>query len=288
MVSNQMMSMDTAIHWHGLHVREAPYMDGVPMVTQCPILPFTSFEYRFVADKSGSFIWHSHDGLQKANGVMGPIIVREVNDSQGHLYDYDLQEHVIVITDWRQTSADYQFLMHHHSNMDNKPTSILVNGKGKYKLFLDPIQNRTVHVPYQVFNVLPDKRYRFRLFSNGVLNSPVQVSIDHHSLMVIATDGFPVQPLWTDSLIVYSGERFDFVVETKQKVGNFWFRFRGLLDGDQRYYGVYQGAILRYEGASQENPSEEMTYHHTSEKNSRVRTLDSGRSWRTYTSSFLE
>ena len=31
------------IHWHGLHMRGTQYMDGVPMVTQCPVLPWDTF-----------------------------------------------------------------------------------------------------------------------------------------------------------------------------------------------------------------------------------------------------
>ena len=31
------------IHWHGLHMRGTQYMDGVPMVTQCSILPWDKF-----------------------------------------------------------------------------------------------------------------------------------------------------------------------------------------------------------------------------------------------------
>ena len=35
----------TSIHWHGLRQKKTPYMDGTAMITQCPILPHTSFEY---------------------------------------------------------------------------------------------------------------------------------------------------------------------------------------------------------------------------------------------------
>lgn len=45
-VSNDFhLSETTSIHWHGLLQRQTPYMDGVSMVTQCPILPHTSFRY---------------------------------------------------------------------------------------------------------------------------------------------------------------------------------------------------------------------------------------------------
>ena len=36
----------TSIHWHGIHLNNKVYMDGVAMVTQCPILGNgNEFEY---------------------------------------------------------------------------------------------------------------------------------------------------------------------------------------------------------------------------------------------------
>jgi Putative multicopper oxidases len=37
-------------------------MDGVPMVTQCPITEFTTFRYDFTATRVGTLYWHSHNG----------------------------------------------------------------------------------------------------------------------------------------------------------------------------------------------------------------------------------
>ena len=56
----------TSIHWHGIKQKGTPYMDGVGMVTQWPILPMTSFQYRFSASDSGTHFWHSHSGVQRA------------------------------------------------------------------------------------------------------------------------------------------------------------------------------------------------------------------------------
>ena len=35
----------TSIHWHGIHMTNKVYMDGVAMVTQCPIPPHNSYVY---------------------------------------------------------------------------------------------------------------------------------------------------------------------------------------------------------------------------------------------------
>ena len=53
----------TSIHWHGILQKGTPYMDGVGMVTQYPIMPHTSFQYKFYADNAGTHMWHSHSGM---------------------------------------------------------------------------------------------------------------------------------------------------------------------------------------------------------------------------------
>ena len=37
----------TSIHWHGVRQKGSPHMDGVGMITQCPVLPNTEFQYTY-------------------------------------------------------------------------------------------------------------------------------------------------------------------------------------------------------------------------------------------------
>lgn len=64
-----------------------------------------------------------------------------------------------------------------------------------------------------------------------------------------------------ESLVSYAGERFDFIIEMNQPVDNYWMRFRGLMDCDERFLSAYQIAILKYEGALEEEPTVEVTYN---------------------------
>lgn len=50
------------MHWHGISQKGTPYMDGAPMITQCPIMEGQIFRYKFLADDQGTYFWHSHDG----------------------------------------------------------------------------------------------------------------------------------------------------------------------------------------------------------------------------------
>ncbi|XP_058822343.1 uncharacterized protein LOC131683944 [Topomyia yanbarensis] len=131
-VENHLMGESTTLHWHGLHQKRTPYMDGVPHISQCPISPETTFRYTFKADNPGTHFWHSHTGMQRGDGAFGPLIIRRDNDPQQILYDYDLSEHVITVQDWGHIGGVQMFTAHHHSNGDNKPPNILINGRGKY------------------------------------------------------------------------------------------------------------------------------------------------------------
>lgn len=67
-----------------------------------------------------------------------------------------------------------------------------------------------------------------------------------------------------ESLVSYAGERFDFMIEMDQSVNNYWMRFRGLMDCDERFLSAHQVAILRYEGALKVEPDSETTYERIS------------------------
>ena len=63
-----------------------------------------------------------------------------------------------------------------------------------------------------------------------------------------------------ESLVSYAGERFDFIVEMNQEIGNYWIRFRGLMDCDQRFRSAHQVGVLRYQGAIEEYPNGTVSY----------------------------
>ncbi|XP_029167358.1 laccase-1-like isoform X1 [Nylanderia fulva] len=259
---NMLHSEGTTMHWHGQHHLSTPYMDGVPYVSQCPIPPGATFRYNYTASEAGTHFWHSHIGFQRGDGVFGSLIVRVPPKVDWHkdLYDYD--EHTVVITDWIHELGVSKFLGHHHMDSPNKPPSILVNGLGRFATFEG--KNETLaDMPVSTFIVKPNFRYRFRLINAEFLNCPIEVSVDNHTLYVISSDGRDIEPIQAESLVSYAGERFDFLIEMNQPVDNYWMRFRGLMDCDERFFGVYQVGLLRYEGASEEEPMVEVTYNRT-------------------------
>lgn len=51
-VHNGLKNESTSIHWHGMHQRGTPHMDGSTGVSQCAIPPGSSFTYEFVVSLS--------------------------------------------------------------------------------------------------------------------------------------------------------------------------------------------------------------------------------------------
>ena len=47
-VKSKLHGEGTSIHWHGMHQRGNPYMDGVTSLTQCAIPSHSDFQYRSV------------------------------------------------------------------------------------------------------------------------------------------------------------------------------------------------------------------------------------------------
>ncbi|XP_033743202.1 laccase-1-like [Pecten maximus] len=251
---NKMAGEGMSVHWHGILQHGTPYMDGVGMLTQCPIPAFTSFQYRFTVRDPGTHFWHGHLGLHRSDGIFGAFVVRQAAEHEVHhgLYDHDLPEHTMLVNDWLMELAVERFANHHQAYGDNKPASMLINGKGARHIFYDTVLNENITTPYEVFNVVRGRRYRFRIISNGILNCPIQLSVDNHTLRVISSDGSPFKPIDVESINIFAGERYDIVIQADQNVGNFWIRARGLDDCVTK--NVYQQAILRYAGSAEELP----------------------------------
>ncbi|KAF2361462.1 Multicopper oxidase type 1 [Trinorchestia longiramus] len=229
--------------------------------------------YHFLADKPGTHYWHSHSGFQRADGMFGSLVVRTSEDPIAHLYDIDDPSHVLVLTDWLEDLAIKKFVYHHHSVHDNKPYNILVNGRGYIDTAL-AYEGR--HPPLSVITVKQGYRHRIRSVSNSIQNCPIEVSVDGHNMTLVTKDGSPVQPIQVESFVIYGGERWDFVIEANNCVENYWIKFHGLLDCDDRFKSAHQVAVLRYEGAPDSLPSDitDMTWALTKREGFQVNTLN--------------
>jgi FtsP/CotA-like multicopper oxidase with cupredoxin domain len=101
------------------------------------------------------FTSYCDKGLQRGDGVTGPLIIRQARDPQRSLYDHDDENHVVHLMDWLHDSANRKFVFHHHGDGDNKPHSILINGRGRYGNGTFMAETITPTVPLSTFTVIP-------------------------------------------------------------------------------------------------------------------------------------
>lgn len=122
----------------------------------------------------------------------------------------------------------------------------------------DPNTGFVTNTPMEVFTMTPGRRYRFRLINSFGSVCPSQLTVEGHTMVVIASDGEPVQPMPVDTVISFSGERYDFVINANQPVGAYWIQVRGLGEcGNRR---VQQLAVLRYARGPYEPVTPRPTY----------------------------
>lgn len=77
--------------------------------------------------------------------------------------------------------------------------------------------------PLTWYRVKEGAQYRFRVIGVGSMY-PIRISVDQHPIMVIASDGYDLKPMMVESFIINPGERFDFLINATQSVGNYWIR----------------------------------------------------------------
>ncbi|XP_022088125.1 laccase-5-like [Acanthaster planci] len=256
-VLNNLINGETVvIHWHGVHQRGTPHMDGTPLITQCPIQYRSSFTYRFKAETVGTHFWHAH-GPQLADGPLGSLVIRQAapDDVHSGLYHQDLAEHVLLVQDWTHTVFMERYSQVIFHDVDITPNTMLVNGKGRSAGFPDKASNRTVYTPFHTVHVQQNTSYRFRTIGVVALDCFFEVSIDGHNLTVIASDGAPFEPVQVRAFGISSGERFDFVLDAEAEVGKYWIRVKGI-DSCEDMQAL---ALLVYEGAAHHpDPPEEV------------------------------
>ena len=169
---------ETSAHWHGLEVPNN--MDGVPGISQDPIMPGDSFVYEFEAKPAGTHLYHSHFNSlhQEEHGLYGMFIV----EPRRELPHMDVAREEIMI-------------------LGDGPLGFVINGKEFPEI--SPIR------------VERGERVRVRMANLGGLYHPMHMHGGHFT--VVAKDGFPVaNPQDMNTLSIAPGETFDVVLEAEE------------------------------------------------------------------------
>jgi multicopper oxidase len=217
---------ETSVHWHGLAIRNA--MDGVPGVTTPPVSAGGQFAFDFVVPYAGTHWFDPHTGLQLDRGLYAPFIVDDPHEPGS--YDH---EWILVLDDWTDgvggspeqifadlkagssttsTGASASAGMGGMGGMDMSGTGSMggsgMTGDGgdvAYPLYL--INGRGTSDP-DVLTAKKGQRVRLRIINAGA-DTMFDVAVGGHRMQVTHSDGYPVDPVSTQSLRIGMGERYD-------------------------------------------------------------------------------
>jgi FtsP/CotA-like multicopper oxidase with cupredoxin domain len=202
----------TSVHWHGIQIRNN--MDGVPGMTEPGLESDQTFTYRFIVPDAGSYWYHSHVGVQPDRGLYGPLVVE---DPQGaDAYDQDL---TVMIDDWVDglVATPDQVLSRLLAGEDTGVTAASMDPSSPWGPMLGDvvypfhlINGRPVTDPV-TWRARPGQRLRLRLYNAGA-DTDYRVALAGHRLTVTHTDGWAVDPVTVDTLLIGKGERYDVTV----------------------------------------------------------------------------
>ncbi|QLQ80124.1 hypothetical protein HG537_0D01240 [Torulaspora globosa] len=200
-LTNGFNNSNTSLHFHGLFQRGNSQMDGVPGLTQCPIVPGSTMLYNFtVEDNSGAYWYHSHTDGQYEDGMRAAFIIDDGENNENYPYKYD-EEVVLTIGEW------YDRPVHDL----NRAFLSLYNPSGAEPIPQNLILNDTRNLTWEV---KPDTTYLLRLINIGGFVSQY-FWIEDHELTVVEIDGVTVEKNTTEMLYVTSAQRYTVLLHTK-------------------------------------------------------------------------
>lgn len=211
----------STIHWHGVALRND--MDGVPGLTQAPVAPQNTFTYDFTAPDAGTYWMHPHVGMQFDRGLYAPVVVTDPGDPG----NYDV-EAVIVVDDWLDGVAgdpDQRLEQLRKNGMamgSMAMGSMAMGGPSDPTNPLGPDTGDVKDYPYYLINgristdpvtvaAKPGQRLKLRIINAGA-DTAFRVALGGHRLTITDSDGFPVNPTDTSSVLMGMGERYDALV----------------------------------------------------------------------------
>ncbi len=208
----------TGIHFHGQDLPND--VDGVPMITQEPIVPGATYAYEFVAGPSGSHMYHSHHNAtdQVGRGLLGAFIVEPKDPADRPANRYGTTQDIVWIS-------------------NDTLGGFTINGRG-------------FPATYPIVAQKGDK-ILIRFMNEGVMMHPWH--LHGQPMRVVARDGYPLggAAFTCDTLGVNPGERWDVVVDCKNPgVWAFHCHILTHAEGMEGMFGMVTALIVQDEAAA--------------------------------------
>lgn len=239
-VTNTLTHEDTSIHWHG--IRLPSDMDGVPGLSFTGIKPGETFTYRFRLHQSGTYWYHSHSGMQEAQGLYGAVVIDPIHPDPNTCE----RDYVILLSEWTDVSPmdminnlkmqdDYYVFRQRTAASFPKEAREAGSAMAALKDRLAWSRMRMAatdisdvtgiiytylmngHAPDINWNGLfrPGERVRLR-FINGSSMTFFDIRIPGLEMLVVQADGNDVEPVPVDEFRIGVAETYDVIVQPKE------------------------------------------------------------------------
>ena len=180
------------IHWHGIRLPNRE--DGVPYLTQPPILPGDSYAYEFAPPDAGTFFFHTHCNTaeQIGRGLAGILVV---DGDETERYD---AEHILALRDFsiREDGSLGPFLTEDAAKAGTFGNVRSCNGAANPEIAVAA----SADVRLRILNI--DRTRIMRLGIEGAECS------------VVAIDGMPVMPFPLKAWFTAPAMRLDVVMRS--------------------------------------------------------------------------
>ncbi|KXV75825.1 copper resistance protein CopA [Acetobacter malorum] len=239
-VTNTLRHEDTSIHWHG--IRLPSDMDGVPGLSFTGIQPGETFTYRFRLHQSGTYWYHSHSGMQEAQGLYGAVVIDPIHPDPNTCE----RDYVILLSEWTDVSPmdminnlkmQDDYYVFRQRTAASFPKEVREAGSAmaalkdrlawsRMRMAATDISDVTGiiytyllngHAPDMNWNGLfrPGERVRLR-FINGSSMTFFDIRIPGLEMLVVQADGNDVEPVPVDEFRIGVAETYDVIVQPKE------------------------------------------------------------------------
>ncbi|KAI3496834.1 hypothetical protein L1887_39212 [Cichorium endivia] len=207
------------IHWHGVKQPRNPWSDGPEYITQCPIQPGDTFNYKIVfSEEIGTIWWHAHSDWSRAT-VHGAIIVYP-KPGTGYPFPKPHEEVPIIFGEWWKEDVMevlQEFVVSGGAPRDSDAYTI----NGQPGDFYPCSSQDTFKL-----NVEYGKTYLLRMV-NAAMNEILFFAIANHSLTVVGADGSYTKPLTKEYVVIAPGQTLDCLLEANQtEMGSYYMAAR--------------------------------------------------------------
>src|SRR6185312_3017965 len=254
--AHNLMNVETSIHWHGLILPNE--QDGVPYLTTEPIKPHSIHLYKFPLVQSGTYMYHSHTGLQEQSGLHGALIIHKRKEPQPSISEY-----VVLLSDWtnenpnevlrslKMTNDWYSIEKHSTQNWGKALVTGNFGTKARQEwVRMLPMDVSDVYYNKFLLNGQSDQqipalkagdKIKLRII-NGSSSTYFWLQFAGGEMSVVASDGSDVSPVSVDRMIIGVAETYDVILTVPADMK---YEFRATAEDRTGFSSLWLGAGMK-------------------------------------------